>query len=281
MLFCVLLYLIGVNFRNTLVYGVCFWLLALWGANILHTYFNLSGLMLTGLRVEPVFAGQKAVLRLRVSRPPGRRYRGIYLGWPGQDLVRVDLVQQVQQDVTLAATVTRRGRFHPPRIEVFSRYPTGLALAWTYVTLDISGLVFPEPASLTAGRQVPAAFRAQDGGIAIRGGHSDFGGMRDYQPGDAPGRIHWAAYARSGQLQVREFVDFQSDAEWLDWDQVPATDTETRLSVLCAWVLAAHAARRRFGLRLPGVCLEPAQGETHRLRCLSALALFGQDAGNA
>ncbi|HPE59919.1 MAG TPA: DUF58 domain-containing protein [Thiolinea sp.] len=274
-----LLYLIGVNFRNTLVYAVCFWLLALWVVNILHTCFNLSGLVVTGLRVEPAFVGQKVMFRLRVSGPAGRRYRGIYLGWPGQDMVRVDRVRQEPVEVTLTMTATRRGRFQPPRIEVFSRYPTGLALAWTYVTLDIRGLVFPEPVQLTDARQVrSAAAREQDSGMAIRGGHSDFGGLRDYQPGDVPNRIHWAAYARSGQLQVREFVDFQTSAEWLDWDQLPVAGTEARLSVLCALVLEAHAKQHRFGLRLPGVCLEPAQGEAHRLRCLSALALFGQEA---
>ena len=43
-----------------------------------------------------------------------------------------------------------------------------------------------------------------------------------------------------------------------------------------AWVLAAEAQGMDYGLRLPGVEIPPDQGAAHRLRCLQALALWGQ-----
>jgi uncharacterized protein (DUF58 family) len=49
---------------------------------------------------------------------------------------------------------------------------------------------------------------------------------------------------------------------------------EERLSILCRWVLDAHAGGEAFGLRLPGGEILPGLGTAHRHRCLEALALF-------
>ena len=53
-------------------------------------------------------------------------------------------------------------------------------------------------------------------------------------------------------------------------------DTETRLSWLCQAVLDCSARQLRFGLRVPGVELAPASGESQRDAALQALALFGR-----
>ena len=61
--------------------------------------------------------------------------------------------------------------------------------------------------------------------------------------------------------------------------------SEARLSQLCARVLQAEASASsggtgsgpsaaRYGLRLPGRCINPDQGAAHRAACLQALALF-------
>jgi uncharacterized protein (DUF58 family) len=53
---------------------------------------------------------------------------------------------------------------------------------------------------------------------------------------------------------------------------------------MCRWIEDAYAARRAFGLRLPGLEVPPNIGAAHRQRCLTALALFDPadtDAGAA
>ncbi len=40
-------------------------------------------------------------------------------------------------------------------------------------------------------------------------------------------------------------------------------------------ILAAAAAHVRYGLTLPGYNVPPSQGDTHRNKCLEALALYG------
>ena len=51
-------------------------------------------------------------------------------------------------------------------------------------------------------------------------------------------------------------------------------DTETRLSQLSRWVVDADAKDLRYGLCLPGVDIPVDSGESHRHRCLQALALY-------
>ena len=53
----VVLFLLGINFQNSLVYAVCFWLLAMIVINVLHTWKNLSGLSITAIHIQPCFAG--------------------------------------------------------------------------------------------------------------------------------------------------------------------------------------------------------------------------------
>jgi hypothetical protein len=65
---------------------------------------------------------------------------------------------------------------------------------------------------------------------------------------------------------------------WLSWSELPAQlDPESRLSRLTRWVLDADAIDCAYGLRLPGVTIEPATGIEHRTRCLEALALYDDE----
>jgi hypothetical protein len=61
---------------------------------------------------------------------------------------------------------------------------------------------------------------------------------------------------------------------WLDWSACGSLAPEERLSRLTAWTLAAHRADADYGLRLPGLEIDPAAGEGQRTRCLEALALW-------
>ena len=72
---------------------------------------------------------------------------------------------------------------------------------------------------------------------------------------------------------ARDTEHMQRQALWLDFSRAGVADVEKRLSRLTAWVLAADAAGLDYGLRLPGVELQPDSGPLQRLRCLEALAL--------
>jgi len=134
-----------------------------------------------------------------------------------------------------------------------------------------SCLVYPQPARIAP--PPPQAAGATGGGAARRG-DDDFAGLKDYHPGDPPRHIAWKAYARGGELLVKEFSGEAEVIPMFDLDEAQGPDLESRLSVLARWIVDAHARGLAFGLRLPGEEIPPQPGDAQRRRCLAALARF-------
>ncbi len=270
------LYFLGINFQNSLVYVVCFWLLALLVINIFYTHHNLSGLKLIAKGAEPCFAGGKCRFEINVSAPKGRQKQSIHIGWQKEDQIQVSLEGGGSDNFYLSHSAENRGRLTIPRLEVLTRYPTGLSVAWSYVQLEAEAIIYPAPYLLELDESSTHHVEEQEDGIAYRFGSSDFGGLRDYEAGDSIKRIHWAKYAQTGVLYSREFVDYQHHDQWLDWDAIPSNDIEAKLSHLCAKILEYTREEKNFGLRIPNVDIPANRGEAHKQRCLRALALYGE-----
>lgn len=269
----VLLTLIAaINFQNSLIYMVCFWLGSLLVINILYTFRNLSGLELEMMGAEPCFAGQNSLVSLRVSSDRPRE--SIYVGWKGIDLALFGLHESLSTDIAVSYPAPTRGRLHPPRLDIFTRYPTGLTVAWAYATLDIDAIVYPRPIEMKQSSHSTMAGEQADDGPGIEGGVNDFSGLRTYQPGDSLRRVHWAKFARTGKLHSKVFVDYPGHEHWLVWEDLASGSIEQRLSHLCSKVLELEAKQQSFGLKIPGKTIQPGNGSNHRIACLTALALF-------
>ena len=77
---------------------------------------------------------------------------------------------------------------------------------------------------------------------------------------------------------MRQYAGTRVVKHLFDLDDVPASGLEERLSILCRWIIDAHAAGEAFGVKLPGITEEPGIGRTHLRNCLTRLALFGEPA---
>lgn len=269
-----LMLLAAINYQNSLAYGLTFLLLSVGLVAILHTWRNLAGLTLSAGEAPPVFAGEQAGFRLRLQSS-GRAHSGIALGWPPAPLQQVDVEPDGSAELELFLPAARRGWLRAPRLRVESRFPLGLLVAWSWVDLDLTALVYPRP---LPGELPPAGGAGEDdeepGAMAQRGGVDDFEGLRPWQSGDSRRRLHWKAWSRGQGLLVKEFAEQQGHDLWLDFDSLGG-DREARLSLLCHWVVQLARQDVPFGLRLPGVSLAPAVGAAHRELCLRELALFG------
>lgn len=268
-----LMLLAGINYQNSLAYGLTFLLFSLALVAMLHTYRNLAGLQLAGGGASPVFAGEVAGFRLRLESDR-RAHQAIALGWRGEPLV----VNDVPAGETVALQVFHpaptRGWLRPERLRVESRFPLGLFVAWSWLDLDVRGLVYPRPLEAPPPRYGEDS-GGEEGQRQAGQGADDFQGLRAYQPGDSRRRLDWKAFSRGQGLLVKDFTALAGSELWLDFSVLDG-DTETRLSWLCQAVLDASTRQLRFGLRLPGQELAPATGENQRDAALQALALFGR-----
>jgi uncharacterized protein (DUF58 family) len=141
--------------------------------------------------------------------------------------------------------------------------------------MDLRGLVYPTPSENPP--EPPPTHVAHGHRQHDARGEEDFAGLRRYHEGDSPKHVAWKAYARTGQLLSKQFAGADTSSQWFDFDLIPVTELEERLSILTRWIVNSDRTLEDYGLRLPGLEIPPAHGEAQRQKCLEALALFGED----
>lgn len=266
-----LLWLLGTNYENNLIFLFTYLLTGVFLVAMLQSFANLGGLQVSFSHANPAYAGEMVALQLVIAQR-GRRYRdAISLRFPGQPEEMVSLSGE-QTHCTLLAQSTHRGWLRPGRVTLESRFPLGLFRVWTHLDLNCKALLYPRPVSgdvLSRRASGTGQGPLQDGE-----GSEDFVGLRRYQPGESRQRIAWKQYAREQGLHSKHFADSQEQRLWLDWEDYQGLDREARLSRLCSRLLQLSRTPDCYGLRLPGVEIPPAQGESHRNRLLRELAQF-------
>jgi uncharacterized protein (DUF58 family) len=271
---CLLVMLVtAINYQNNMSYALTFLLATLFIVGTLHTYANLSGLTIRAVRAEPVFPGQQSEFVVQIERGGPREHFALELKWPDSTEGLVNLVDEDRVQVHLHLPVGERGWHNPGRLLLESTYPLGLLRCWTWIDLDLRAMVYPRPEPT---REPPGVASAGEADAAVQvQGSDDFYGFRDYRRGDSPRQIHWKGMARGQAVQSKEYSAYASRNAWLDWEMFPGPGVERRLSQMCYWALEFEKRSEEYGLRLPGVNIQPGVGERHRDRVLQSLALFG------
>lgn len=265
----------AINYSNSLVYLLTFSLAGMAVVSILHTQRNLLGLRLTVTGADPVFAGDNAQFQVCVANA-GPMRTAVRIESGTLRSAWFDIPARDTRCIPLALAAPRRGYLDFPPVVLATHYPVGLSRAWTRrLALASRCLVYPRPAD-RADPSPGTAIDGEDGG-GVQPGGDDFTGLRAYQPGDTPARIHWKSLAQGKGLHTKEFGAPIAESLMLDWDSFPVADPEERLSLLTRAVLDAEAAGLRYGLRLPTLEILPDLGALHRDRCLESLALYGLD----
>ncbi|NNM83185.1 MAG: DUF58 domain-containing protein [Burkholderiales bacterium] len=269
MFFALILFLMltgSINYSLSLGFALTFLLTAMALVSIYHTYGNLVNLRLEAGRVLPVHAGEKAVFGVYLDGSGKARKNLCLLGPEGECCI--DVGETGKEAAEWSITTKKRGLLSAGRFTIQTTYPLGLFRAWSYAELTMTCIVYPKPADSVEYRYGRDAGK---GGRPVSG-QDDFAGLRAYRPGDSPRHVAWKSLARGGDLQIKEFEAPQGgEAVWLDWNELEG-GVEERLSKLARMALDAKGS---CGLRLPGKTIAQGSGETHRMRMLEALALFG------
>ena len=267
------LLLSSMNFSNNMGFALTFLLAAVGLISMHHCQGNLNRLRIDLIDTHSCFAGESAGITLQLRNLSHKHRWQLQTDWIRNGTQCVDLEAEGSATVTLQFAAPGRGVYSVPRISVSSAFPFGLCRAWSWMHLDATVIVWPQPAP-TAERPATTD-NAVDGQHANARNGDDLSGVRDYQTGDLPQRIDWKGYARHGELRVREYRDGSTSDAWLDWAAMPGADPEQRLALLARLALDAHAENIQYGLRLPATSIEPGTGEAHLHECLNALALHG------
>lgn len=272
--------LAAMNYNNNMGFALTFLLAGLGLVTMHWCHENLSGVIARGFRVRPSFAGQPVRLELSLENPGSAPRHDLQVACRHVRSSFLDLSPGQAGELHVDLPTRRRGRLVIEQIGIHTAFPFGLFRAWAWLHPGCTGIVYPAPAEHAPAPPTGGPEDAE-GRWDERRGEDDFAGLRSFRQGDSPRRIAWKAAARGDELPVKQFAGSARGCAWLDWDSLPAMPAEARLSVLCRWVLDAHAGGGAFGLRIPGTEIPPAMGPVHRHRCLAALALYAGGEGAA
>ena len=109
-----LMLLVSINYQNSLAYGLTFLLLSVAILAILHTYRNLSGLILSAGSARSVFVGEPVQLRLRLESN-GHSHQAVALGWDSEPLQQTDVDAERLTETEMTLPAVTRGWLRAPR----------------------------------------------------------------------------------------------------------------------------------------------------------------------
>ena len=261
----------GVNYGNSLILALTFFLAGLLFVAILQTFRNLAGVTLTYESSEAGFVGEFVMYVLHLTTSKAYSHESIELSFPGLEL-HVSAVEPKQaSEVKIFVPAVSRGLQKPGRLRVQTVFPLGLMQAWSWVDLSLHGVVYPKPIQ----GPVPFTESGDDTSSPITTvGQDDFAGLNSYQPGDSLSRVYWKVLARGLPLATKSFETPVSEACWLSLAQVEG-DLEAKLSILAYWVLKKAETNAPYGLVLGEQRFSVNTGLDHKKTCLLALALYG------
>ena len=284
-LMLIVMLLAAINYNNNMTFALTFALVALAIISMFHTYANLLNIKVLARSNQGCFAGENALFHLQLSHSDSTTKIQISTEIADKneradapnDIYTISIAPQTSSTVEVIKPSVHRGRLSLGRTVFSSHYPLGLFRAWTYVEINSDVIIYPQPSTDT-----PSLPFDQSEGDRIdtpESGSDDFHGLRAYHQGDSPRHIHWKSWAQGkDELVTKQFNRKKSPELWLDWDYVQHPDPESRLEILCRWVLEANVRDQNYGLILPGTRIAPGKGDIHRHQCLKALALYGQAA---
>jgi len=277
-LLLILLLVTAINYQNSLIYGLTFWLFSVAMSALLFTYRNLSGLTIKTSQSINGFSGDFVEVPVRLSDTK-RDHQGLMINWQaqGKDIAQVvltDVTEGEEKEIRIPFQLRRRGHLETHRLRIETRFPFGFYKSWTWLRLNTPGIVYPKPintpfiASLGAGDEMPT-----DANLQI--GNDEFIGLRNYRSGDSLKHVAWKYLAKGKGLLTKEYDNQQLSMQWLDWYSLQGMSVEERLSHLTGWVLQAEQEGRAYGIKLPKLEIKPNHGDVHRDYCLKNLALYG------
>jgi uncharacterized protein (DUF58 family) len=264
----------GINYQNSLIYLATFLLGAVFVGAMHQTHRNLSGLELVLVSAGEGTAGDEIPFRFRATA--GRNDAvAVVISCEESTLAPFHIPAGEMSSLVLPVPSAHRGYLRPKQIRIETRFPFGLLKAWSWVRPLSAAIVFPRPLPS------PDMSGPVDDGEDIASAHvsegSDHADLRPWREGDLAQRVMWKRFARNGQMVVADWQGEAGSPHWLDFNGFPGVDHEVRLGYLAWLVQQREMAGHRFGLLLPGQIIQPDSGPSHLLRCLRALAVWGEE----
>jgi uncharacterized protein (DUF58 family) len=268
-----LVLLVGsINYEKSLGFVLTFLLVGIGNVCLLATWRNLAGLNLTRGNASSAFVDESIGFDVQLNNRNSINRYAIAISYDGTEYDVVDCLSNSNQLISFRYKTEKRGIINPGKFKLYTEFPTGLFVAWTWIDLGMSSIVYPKPDKKTLSLFDKNVI---SGEIDNQGkSYDNFSHLRKYQRGDSVSHISWKASAKTDEIYTKEFQGAQLETLWIDWFDIDARNDEHRLSIMSAFIINAESHHQPYGLKLPDKTISPNNGNQHYHRCMTALALF-------
>lgn len=268
----VLLFVLGVNYQNNLVILLSSFCFSLFMTTMLLCYQNMAGILIRPISRDEFIAGQLITIQCHLSG--AKTKHGLTVNYQHEPLYEVrSLTHQKTISVTLNKRV--RGVNRLPRLIVASEYPLGLFRSWANLEFEQDVVVFP--ASIPYSEKLTAIEQGDGAHSSRRTVSGDsFSGLAPYREGESLKRVAWKQLAQGKGLLSKQFEQTLGEPQWLDINDISATNIEQCLGHLAYLVNHFSSQNQPFGLRLRQQVLPVGHGNVHRHKALTLLAIYGE-----
>lgn len=277
--FILLIFLLGTNYNNNVILLFSYLLGSFFITTMLHSFFNLSGLVLSHQHENKGFAEQVLLIPLILDSKKSRYH--LLFAFAEHESERVNELKAGRTIVNIPFYPDHRGMNKPGRLKLLSEYSFGLFKTWTQLDLSVFVLAYPNPVKISKRHSLDLSGKAlldktiKSSPEQYVKGQEDFYALGPYQLGQPLSHVAWKQVARGqGWLSKQYQQDIGNDI-WLSLDNMPGSQLETKLSMLCYLAIELNKKGESFGLSLAGLNIEPSSDNQQHLReVLLALANF-------
>ncbi len=271
----VVLLLAAINYQNSMAYMLTFLLTALGIISLWQTHKNLLGINIQLSQPKPVYQQEELTLEFKVNQANLANRYAIGLQYMDNPPVYFGLKPQQHKTVNLMLAAIKRGLYKPAGIIIFSRYPTGLFHAWSWLKFDIPILIYPKPVFDTKLKQSISNEQHNKTTINTADG-DDFAGLREYRLGESLKHISWKAYAQGRGKLTKTFQGYASASLWINWQDMTANSLEGKLSQMTGLIIQMNQEGLNYGVKLPSIEIKQSSGNAHFAHCLQTISTFQQ-----
>ena len=268
----IITFVMGVNYANNLVLGLCFYLFGMWLVGVFYTFVQLSAIELTLIDTSLTQAGEDAWVSIQISTKSGKPSRQIELAFEGGKPIVVPSVDK-SATIKLSVPTHQRGRMTIPRLSIHTVYPLGILKAWAYAYFDSPIYVYPKPQKFDWQASLYAT--PNDGeqmGLVGQMGQDEFDRLDAYQVGESLARVSWGHLARGVGMMTKHFADPVGTQQKIDYQEMPSSHHEQKLSEMAFAIKALQDSETAFYIVLPNFVSEFGSGQAFVQECLLSLA---------
>lgn len=280
-LYIVLTIFIGVsavNTGNNFLYILTSLLLSFMWLSGLFARLNLSGLAVEIFPSKEVYVGKKTYFKMKLEKKKGwgllYRSKVIIENIDNEEEIffKVPFVGSYKE-MSFIFIPQKRGEYRVKEVVLSSLFPLGLFERRKRLSLNQSFVVFPEPKECLL-LDVSKEKRDVYGKEGRLMGREEFDSISDYISGISKKLIYWKALAKWDELKRKVFLEGESPTVVIDLAKMPFKSLEEKLSCATYLILKAQKDGRAVGLKLGNLYFPPGLGESHKIKLLTALALY-------